>query len=56
MAAKRFLTGYKIAEQRFKTVGYGEERLLDPGDTEFAHAKNRRVEVIVYLGERAAAE
>ena len=43
-AAKRFLVNLGISEDRLETVGYGEERPLDPGETEAAWGHNRRDE------------
>lgn len=44
-AAKAFLEGLGISPQRMTTISYGEERPLDPGHTEGAWAKNRRVDI-----------
>jgi len=43
-AAKRFLVSLGVSEDRLETVGYGEERPLDPGETEAAWGRNRRDE------------
>jgi peptidoglycan-associated lipoprotein len=43
-AAKGFLKGLGISENRMRTISYGEERPLDPGHDEAAWAKNRRVD------------
>lgn len=43
-AAKGFLKGLGISENRMRTISYGEERPLDPGNDEAAWAKNRRVD------------
>ena len=45
-AAKGFLTGLGIAENRMETISYGEERPKDPGHDEAAWAKNRRVDFV----------
>ena len=40
-AAKKFLTGLGISENRLATISYGEERPVDPGHNDEAWAKNR---------------
>jgi peptidoglycan-associated lipoprotein len=45
-AAKAFLEGLGISNQRMATISYGEERPLDGGHNEAAWAKNRRVDVL----------
>lgn len=40
-AAKKFLMGLGISENRFATISYGEERPVDPGRNDEAWAKNR---------------
>jgi peptidoglycan-associated lipoprotein len=45
-AAKGFLKGLGISENRMETISYGEERPLDPGHDEAAWAKNRRVDFV----------
>ena len=40
-AAKKFLMGLGISENRLATISYGEERPVDPGNNEEAWAKNR---------------
>jgi peptidoglycan-associated lipoprotein len=45
-SAKAFLTKAGVAADRLKTVSFGKERPADPGHTEAAWAKNRRVETI----------
>jgi peptidoglycan-associated lipoprotein len=42
VSAMRFLVSQGISQSRFETVGYGEEKPLDPGENEAAWAKNRR--------------
>jgi peptidoglycan-associated lipoprotein len=42
-AAKSYLAKLGAAENRMDTVSYGKERPVDPGHTEEAWAKNRRV-------------
>ena len=41
-AVKQFLVDLGLAPNRFNTISYGEEKPLDPGQTEEAWAKNRR--------------
>ena len=45
-AAKGFLKGLGISENRMETISYGEERPLDPGHDEAAWSKNRRVDFV----------
>lgn len=40
-----FLFGHGLKKDKAKVVGYGETKLIDPSDSEEAHAKNRRVEI-----------
>ena len=44
LSTKRYLVSLGIAESRFQTISYGEERPLDPRSTEAAWEKNRRAE------------
>ena len=46
-AAKRFLEGLGISDERMMTVSYGEERPAAEGHTEEAWAKNRRAEFVL---------
>jgi len=46
-AAQRYLTGLGVAGERMKTVSYGKERPLDPGQNEAAWAKNRRAHFVI---------
>lgn len=41
-AVKQFLIDLGLGPDRFSTISYGEERPLDPGQTEEAWVKNRR--------------
>jgi peptidoglycan-associated lipoprotein len=41
-SVKRYLQDLGVAEMRIRTISYGEERPLDPGNNEDAWAKNRR--------------
>jgi peptidoglycan-associated lipoprotein len=43
-AAKKFLMGLGISENRLATVSYGEERPVDPSHNEEAWAKNRNAQ------------
>jgi peptidoglycan-associated lipoprotein len=47
LTVKNYLMKLGVAEHRLSTVSYGEERPLDPGHTEEARAKNRRVHLVV---------
>lgn len=44
---KKFLVNLGIDESIIKTISYGEERPLDPNNTEEAWAKNRRAHFVV---------
>jgi peptidoglycan-associated lipoprotein len=46
-SAKTFLTDLGIDISRLNTISYGEERPLDPQQTEMAWAKNRRVHFVI---------
>jgi len=54
-AAMRFLINQGITADRLETVGYGEERPLDPAENESAWAHNRRDEFRV-SSERLAQQ
>ncbi len=43
-AVEDYLKGKGVPAAQMTAVGYGEEKLLDKGDTDEAHAKNRRIE------------
>ncbi len=43
-AVKKFLVNQGVNPHRIDMVSYGEEKLLERGDSEDAHATNRRVE------------
>jgi len=47
IAAQDYLKKAGVSEKRLKTMSYGEDRLAHKADTEVAHAKNRRVELIL---------
>ena len=46
-AAKKFIVGQGIAADRVSTISYGKERLIAQGDSEEAHAKNRRGNFVI---------
>jgi peptidoglycan-associated lipoprotein len=55
-AAKRYLTGKGVADNRIEVVSYGEERPANPGHDESAWAENRRDDFEVTAGgDRLAA-
>ncbi len=45
--AKKYLVNLGVDAARMKTISYGEERPLDPGQNEEAWAKNRRAHFAV---------
>jgi peptidoglycan-associated lipoprotein len=47
LSAQAFLVSLGIAENRLATVSYGEERPLDPSDTEAAWIVNRRAHFVI---------
>ena len=47
IAVKNYLVNSGINLNRIKTMSYGEDRLAEKADTEIAHAKNRRAELIL---------
>jgi peptidoglycan-associated lipoprotein len=47
VAVKTYLVSLGIAPDRLRTVSYGKEFPFDPGDTEEAHAKNRRGHFVI---------
>ncbi len=46
MAAREYLVGLGVDPARLQTISYGEERPIDPGHSEEAWAKNRRVHFV----------
>ena len=46
-AVKKYLVSNGIKSSRMSTVGYGEERPIDPSDNEKAWTTNRRVEFVL---------
>lgn len=47
IAVKNYLVNSGVNLNRIKTMGYGEDRLAEKANTEIAHAKNRRAELIL---------
>jgi peptidoglycan-associated lipoprotein len=47
-AARDYLVSLGVAPERLRTVSYGKERPLDPGNNEAAYARNRRAHFAVY--------
>jgi len=45
--AKKYLVNLGVKASQIKTISYGEERPLDPGNNEDAWAKNRRAHFVV---------
>tara|TARA_B100001248_G_scaffold262389_1_gene258009 strand:+ start:13650 stop:14138 length:489 start_codon:yes stop_codon:yes gene_type:complete len=45
-AVKSYLEGLGVSGDRLSVISYGKERLLDEGDSEAAHARNRRVNFV----------
>jgi peptidoglycan-associated lipoprotein len=45
--AKKYLVNLGVKETKMKTISYGKERPLDPGNNEEAWAKNRRDHFVV---------
>jgi peptidoglycan-associated lipoprotein len=43
----KYLAGLGVDAKRMKTISYGKEMPLDPGQTEEAWAKNRRDHFVV---------
>ena len=46
-SVRRYLIGKGIEAGRLRAKGYGKTVLIDPSNTEEAHAKNRRVEFLI---------
>ena len=46
-SAETFLVDLGVEASRLKTISYGEEKPLDPGQNEEAWAKNRRVHFVI---------
>ena len=45
-AVKNYLVNLGIASDRLSILSYGKEKMLDYGDTEAAHTKNRRANFV----------
>jgi peptidoglycan-associated lipoprotein len=45
-AVKQFLMAEGVGDDQLRTISYGEERSVDPGQNEEAWARNRRVELV----------
>jgi OmpA-OmpF porin, OOP family len=55
-AVVQYLAGERDVDfNRIHTIGLGEQKLVDPGKTRDAQAKNRRVEVKIYSADDALA-
>ena len=48
-AVRAYLITHGLTPDRLVAAGYGEQQLIDPAETEEAHAKNRRVQFIVLV-------
>lgn len=46
-SAKSYLTRLGVPNTNINTISYGEERPVSVGDTESAHARNRRAELVL---------
>jgi outer membrane protein OmpA-like peptidoglycan-associated protein len=46
-SVRKYLVGKGVEPERIRAKGYGESVLIDPANTEEAHAKNRRVEFLI---------
>jgi peptidoglycan-associated lipoprotein len=46
-AAKKYLEGLGITDDRITTISFGKERPIDQGTTEEAYAKNRRANFVI---------
>jgi OOP family OmpA-OmpF porin len=46
-SVRKYLIGKGVEADRLRAKGYGETVLIDPSNTEDAHAKNRRVEFLI---------
>ena len=51
IAVRDYLTSLGVNDSRMQTLSYGEEKLIDNGETEKAHTRNRRVEFIIGLSK-----
>lgn len=46
-AVRRYLIEKGVSPDRVSTISFGKERLLDPGSSEEAYAKNRRANFVI---------
>lgn len=46
-AVRKYLVDLGVSGDRITTISYGKERLLDPGTSEDAHARNRRGNFVI---------
>ncbi len=46
-AVKKFMEEQGVAADRISTISFGKERLIDNGENDSAHAKNRRANFVV---------
>jgi peptidoglycan-associated lipoprotein len=46
-SVKDYLVDAGVSGNRISTISYGKERLLDPGTSEEANAKNRRANFVI---------
>lgn len=46
-AVRKYLADLGVSGERVTVISYGKERLLDQGETEEAHAKNRRANFVI---------
>ena len=49
IAVRDYLASLGVDDSKLQTISYGEEKLVDSGETENAHSRNRRAEFIVGL-------
>jgi outer membrane protein OmpA-like peptidoglycan-associated protein len=52
---REYLIGLGMPPERVQAIGYGKSRPRDPGDSETAHQRNRRVEFVVVDHEAKSA-
>ena len=55
-AVGEFLIYHQVAQNRVKTMGYGENRPVAPNDTDDGRAQNRRVEIEIRANEDLKAQ
>jgi peptidoglycan-associated lipoprotein len=49
-SVRQYLSGFGIDDSRLSTETFGEDRPLDPGQSEAAYARNRRAEFNITRG------